>query len=146
MSQPVRLGASLHQPDGILSKLSHWLHCLGDLIHCNLILCVICIKMQNYLENAHFVISLVSLVLLSHLTQCSCSMFVCCCPASSHNLQLYTVPSQPAQNYRIRKEQTCFRCVTLGNSQQIKQYQIISKERIMINPVAFLHRHYLMLA
>merc|ERR1711994_351131 len=42
---PVRLGASLHQPDGILSKLSHWLHCLGDLIHCNLILCVICIKM-----------------------------------------------------------------------------------------------------
>ena len=45
MSQPVRLGASLHQPDGILSKLSHWLHCLGDLVHCNLILCVICIKM-----------------------------------------------------------------------------------------------------
>ena len=43
--QPVWLGASLHQPDGILSKLSHWLHCLGDLIHCNLILCVICIKM-----------------------------------------------------------------------------------------------------
>ena len=43
--QPVRLGASLHQPDGILSKLSHWLHCLGDLIHCNLNLCIICIKM-----------------------------------------------------------------------------------------------------